>query len=230
MPRTQASKLRYARKMRKYVKKIRKYQSKAIVKRRKVPLALKPHNFCERHTATESLGIGTDASPGTGLQKSFNIGQIRNSSSYMDLFEYYKIDKVVVKFRYKGPGTQAYSNTTDVVLHNEQNPILYFKVDHNDVDADGLGVMKDSMKTKAHVFTNNNSEFTITLKPAVQTEAYKSALATTYMPKWQQWLSTEDTTVPHYGLKAYCIGPNNTQSNGALDIEYITYFSVKNNE
>lgn len=86
------------------------------------------------------------------------------------------------------------------------------------------------MKTKSYVFTNNKSEFTITLKPAIQTEAYKSALASTYVPKWGQWLSTDDPTVPHYGLKAHCIGPDNTAENGNLDIEYIIYFSCKNNE
>lgn len=188
------------------------------------------HNFCERHQATVSLGIGTDSAPGSGLQKTFSLDQVRNASSYTALFEYYRIDKVIVKFRYKGPGTQAYSNTTDVILHNEQNPVLYFKVDHNDVDADSLSVMKDSMKTKAHVFRNNESEFVIQLKPAIQTEAYKSALATTYIPKWGQWLSCDDPTVPHYGLKAIAIGPDNTQTNGALDIEFITYFSCKNNE
>lgn len=199
-------------------------------RRYKVPLALKQHNFCERNVATVSLGIGTDASPGNGLQRSFSLDQIRNASQYTALFEYYRIDKVVVKFRYKSAGVQAYSNTTDVILHNEQNPVLYFKVDHNDVDQDSLSVLKDSMKTKAHVFTNDKSEFVITLKPAIQSEAYKSALTTTYIPKWGQWLSTEDPTVPHYGLKAIAVGPNNTQSNGALDIEFITYFSMKNNE
>ena len=132
------------------------------------PLALKTHNFCERHSATNSLQIGTDSAPGSGLQKQFDLSQIRNSSQYMSLFEYYRIDKVVVKFRYKGPGVQAYSNTSDVVLHNEQNPLLYFKVDHNDISADSLSVLKDSMKTKSYVFTNDKSEFTITLKPAIQ--------------------------------------------------------------
>ena len=198
--------------------------------KRKKPLALKQHNFCERHSSTTALQIGTDAAPGSGMFKQFSIDQIRNASQYMSLFEYYRIDKVVVKFRYKGPGLQTYSGSGDVILHNEQNPVLYIKRDHNDVDSETLNVMKDSMRCKALRFTNNKPEITITLKPAIQTEAYKSALATTYIPKWGQWLSTSDPTVPHYGLKAHCIGPNNTAENGNLDVEFITYFSVKNNE
>jgi len=114
---------------------------------------------------------------------------------------------------------------------NECNPILYFKVDHNDINPDPLIAMKESMKTHEHQFSNDKPNFTIQLKPAVQSEAFKSATATTYIPKWGQQLSTADGTIPHFGLKAYAVGFKNAYNDpGIIEVTYKMYFTLKNNE
>ena len=116
-------------------------------------------------------------------------------------------------------------------MNNECNPILYFKVDHNDINPDPLLAMKESMKTHEHQFSNDKPNFTIQLKPAVQSEAFKSATATTYIPKWKQQLSTADGTIPHFGLKAYAIGFKNAYLDpGIIEVTYKMYFTMKNNE
>ena len=170
----------------------------------KKPLALKPHSFCERKVTDLVMTCDTENSA-TGMFKSFNLDDINNASAYKQLFEYYRIDKVVVTFRYK---SHSYANAVNTLTNiNEINPLLYFKVDHNDVASDSLLLMRESMKTKEKQLTNNEPNFTIQLKPAVQTEAYKSSVSTTYIPKWGQWISTDDSSVPHYGLKAYAMYP-----------------------
>ncbi len=45
------------------------------------------------------------------------------------------------------------------------------------------------------------SDFSYTIKPAVSVMAYEGVSATGYSPKWDQWISTNDPSVPHYGLK-----------------------------
>lgn len=209
----------------------RRYRNGKRIARIKRPLALSVHNFCERHTVQELMTVNTEAAA-TGMFKTFSLDQCNNASSYKDLFEYYKINKVVVTFKYKGeaePGT--WSSTTSSRPINEINPLLYFKVDHNDAAADPLITMQQSMRTRTKVLTNSNSEFSIVLKPAIQSEAYKSAVATTYTPKWGQWLNTADGSVPHYGLKAYAIGYRDANiSPGKIQVEFVTYFSCKNNE
>lgn len=202
--------------------------------RRRKPLSLKLHNFVER-TQPERIRVANE-DVAVGLFRNFTWSQCLQVGHYAEIFEYYKINKVVVEFRYKGAQTPAYTTidgtaTQNNEIVNEINPVLYFKVDHNDINADSLAVMKESTRTKEHQFTNSRPNFTITLKPAIQAEAYKTALTTAYRPKWGQWLSTLDDTVPHYGLKVYAVaGLGNNANMGQIEVQTKIYFSCKCNE
>lgn len=196
----------------------------------KKPLALQTHSFCERKITDLVMQCDTESSA-VGMFKSFNLDDINGAASYKNLFEYYRIDKVVVTFRYKGTGQAAAAGSSHGYAPNEVNPLLYFKVDHNDISADSLALMRESMKTKEKQLTNNKPNFTITLKPAIQAEAYHTALASTYVPKWGQWLSTDDGSVPHYGLKAYATGFKSANFGpGSIVVSIKYYVSFKNNE
>ncbi len=205
-------------------------RSRSVARIRR-PLALKPHAFVER-LSSDTMTVNTEASA-SGLFKSFSLDQISQVASYKALFEYYTINKIVVEFRYKSTGGVA--NLDQTVANrfpfNEINPVLYFKTDHNDITADTLATMKKSMKTHEHQLSNDKPNFTIQIKPAVQAEAYKSSISTTYIPKWGQQLSVNDGTVPHYGLKAYAIGVSDSAvSPGQIEVTYKMYFTMKNNE
>lgn len=226
-PRQAAQTIQRAWKRRRKTKKIRR------------PLALKMHNFVER--CTPSLMTVAQESSATGLFRSFTLSQCLQVSHYKELFEYYKINKVVLEFRYKGAATPAYTSVPAsssgtqaayaMEIKNEINPILYFKVDHNDETADSLNTLKESTRTREHQFTNDKPNFTIQIKPAILGEAYKTAIATAYRPKWNQWLSTADDTVPHYGFKAYAVaGLGNNVNMGQIEVQQKIYFSVKCNE
>lgn len=198
------------------------------------PLALKMHNFVER-TQPFLLDVRPEALA-AGYFRDFTWAQCLQVGNYAQIFEYYRINKAVVEFRYKGIGQNArvvdITGANPITPVNEVNPVLYFKVDHNDINADTLVTMKESMRTKEHQFTNNRPNFTITLKPAIQAEAYKTALTTAYRPRWGQWLSTLDDTVPHYGLKCYAVADTGagTSYAGQLEVTTKIYFSCKCNE
>lgn len=203
-------------------------------RRLRTPLALVKHDFCER-CEPQYLRVANE-SAAVGLFRNFSLSQCLQVAPYVAIFEYYKINKVVVEFRYRGAATPAYTTidgtgTQNNEIVNEINPVLYFKVDHNDVTAQTLGTMKESMRTHEKQLSSDNPNFTITLKPAIQAEAYKTALTTGYMPKWGQWLSTLDDTLPHYGLKVYAVaGSGNNPNMGQIEVQTKIYFSCKNNE
>lgn len=198
-------------------------------RRRRKPLALKRHSFVERAEVEHQLTINTEAAA-AGHFQTFSLSKMKQQSEYATIFEFYRIDKVIATFRYKG-GTAGVGNVVGGVTWNESNPLLYFKVDHNDNTADSLNTMKESMKTKTHMITNNRPEFSIQLKPATQQEMYKSTVTTAYTPKWGQWIPTTDPTVPHYGLKAYAIGYRSGSFDpGSVSVSYKYYVSFKNNE
>ena len=122
------------------------------------PLALQPHNFVERCAAQEIVVANESAA--VGLFRNFSLSQCNQVAHYQALFEYYKINKVVIEFRYKGAETPAYASFPATAsgnqaafnqeIINEINPVLYFKVDHNDSGADTLATMKNSMRTREH--------------------------------------------------------------------------------
>lgn len=199
-------------------------------KKRKTPLALKQHNFVERGVTEGVITINTEASS-TMFGETFALSKVQQSAEYKTLFEMYRIDKVVVTFRYKGGNATVGATSTSVRNWNEVNPVLYFKVDHDDITTQTVGVMKESSKTREHQFSNDKPNFSITLKPAIQAEAYKTSLTSAYIPKWGQWLRTVDDTVPHYGLKAHAIAFKDSSWNpGTLTVEYKYYISFKNNQ
>lgn len=151
-------------------------------------------------------------------------------TQYKELFEYYRIDKVVATFRYKGTAAPATTSQT-VPRMNEVNPVIFFKVDHDDITADTVATMRESAKCREHQLSNANPEFTITFKPAVQVEIYKTALTSAYGPKWGTWLRTQDDNVPHYGLKAHvCAYKTVDFDPGQVIVSYKMYVSFKNNE
>ena len=194
--------------------------------RRPLPLALKPHTFCERKVTESALAVN-----GGGIFMSFQLADIYNAVSYQKLFEYYIINKVVVTFSYKADGNprRDVTQTNQTAAPNEANPLLWFKVDHNDISADTLDTMKASTRTRRFQFTNNRPHFSIQIKPAVLDEVYKSTVASTYIPKWKQLLSMGDPSVPHYGLKCYATGPAAAQY-GQVFVTVKYYFTCKNNE
>ncbi len=160
------------------------------MKIRKVPLALQKHSFCERVIEEHNLPIN-----GAGYFKSFALQDIYNSTSYQKLFEYYTLDKVICTLRYKADlnpelALHNVSGSSSTMTVNESNPVIWFKVDHNDVSADTLDQMKASTRTKEIQFTNDKPKIDIVLKPAVLQEIYKSSVASTYIPKWGQQLTT----------------------------------------
>ncbi len=196
---------------------------------KKAPLALQKHSFCERVIEEENLPIN-----GAGLFKSFAFQDIYNSTSYQKLFEYYTLDKVICTLRYKAAlnpelAIHNVSGSSSTMTVNESNPVVWFKVDHNDVSADTLDVMKSSMRTKEIQFTNDKPKIDIVLKPAILSESYKSSIASTYVPKWGQKLTTLDPSVPHYGLKMYATGQA-AQTYGGIVVSFKYYFTCKNNE
>ena len=195
------------------------------------PIPRLEHVFTERVIEEYNLPVN-----GAGLFQTFSLDSIYNSTAYQKLFEYYKINKVIITLRYKA-AAQSHQDSVVTVSPgtqsvNETNPVVWFKVDHNDVTADTLDTMKASTRTKEIQFTNNRPKIEIVVKPAVLEEAYKSSIASTYVPKWGQYLTTADPSVPHYGIKMYATGPAAASSSlyGNIIVSKQIYFTCKNNE
>lgn len=198
------------------------------------PLALKQHNFCERFE--ENIRLTTPIVNAAGnltstVSKMFSFDMIAQHSQYADLFDEYRIDKVVATFRWS-PANYVLVNSTAAYSTN-LSPLLYFKVDHNDSSADSMATLKKSMKTH----TKNlkyDEPFTIQLRPASQT-LVDANIGNTFTPTWKRWITTKVLDVNHLGLKLQVqvpldVGSSANYDMGAIQIEYKMYFTMKCNE
>ncbi len=203
------------------------------------PLSTKHHQFCERALG-DIITIGNEAGAAAAQfwGKDFKFNKIPQCDAYSNIFEQYRLDKIVVTFRYKGIAQPAMLAGGPAHV-NELNPLLYFKVDHNDINTNSLVTMKLSTKTKTHKFTNDKPEFSISLKPASQKLLVRQLTPTTLatnVPTWRQWIDADGVAGPgsdvsHFGLKCYAVGYTDTNFKpGTLDVSYKYYISMKNNE
>lgn len=214
-------------------------RKKALGKKinRKKPLALKTHTFVERTLSEDFMNVKAAPATTDGLHKSWALSELRQATHYRNIFEQYKINKVIVTFRYKGVGTAAGASTT---RPNEINPILYIKRDHNDDqlasggNLEDLNELKDSSKTIEVQLTNNRPNFTMTVKPAILMEdgVYSGSAGVQHVPVWNKYIDVREQNVNYYGLKAYAVGQGSSSSDslGKIEVSYKVYFSCKNNE
>ena len=220
MPRTKQARLNFRRK------------AKRKMRRKQKPLALKPHNFVEKFEQTIALNnttVDANGTLSTGYGRYFTLDDIAQVASYKELFDSFVIRKVVAEIRYDVLWTASSIGGHEPI--NPIYPILLLKNDHNDVAPNSYASMLESAKTR-QVQLKPGVTIKHVLKPAAQVEAYKTALASAYRPKWNCELRSVDSATPHYGLKVQVkTQPGNASINmGQIHITYRMYFSMKNND
>eukprot|EP01050_Picozoa_sp_SAG11_P023174 SAG11_NODE_4586_length_1841_cov_143.384615_2_plen_226_part_00 len=212
----------------------KKYNRITTKRYRKKPLALKPHNFVERFEENIVLTtpiVNTSGNLATTSTKKFSFDMIAQHAAYAELFDEYKINKIVATFRWS-PSAYVLVNSTAAYSGN-LSPLLFFKVDHNDDNADSLVELKKSMKTH-YKMLKYDEPFTIQLKPASQI-LVDANIGNTFTPKWNRWITTSVLDVNHLGLKLQVqvppdVGTSSNYNMGRIDIEYKMYFTLKCNE
>lgn len=203
------------------------------------PLALKVHAFSERYVSSNLPVVQeSDVNTSHGLFRAWNFTGVNNSTSYRDIFAMYKINKVIVTFRYKGGTAQPPGASGN--RPNEVCPVLYIKRDHDDDqlasggNQETLAQLKESSKTFEIQLTNNRPSFTMAIKPAIlkDDDQYYGALGTQHLPVWNQWLNTDEPGIAHFGLKAYAIAQkaSSADSLGNIEVTQKVYFQCKGNE
>lgn len=216
-------KKRQARKANKMRRPKRKYKKK---------LALKSHSFVERVEDEILLNASTLDTNGhltTMYGKTFMLNDIPQVASYKDLFDDYVINKVVAEIRYD-------TFVSDNTYTNQSNPVypqLLIKTDHNDVANQTWNELKESEKSRlVQLRPAGTRPISHVIKPALQIELYRTPLTSGYGSKWGQVVRTDDSNVPHYGIKIQVkTQPGDSDINlGRICIMYKYYFTMKNSE
>lgn len=194
-------------------------QSTAVRTRRLTPRSnLKTDDYAFKRSFIGTTVTGNVAyNPFTaGIQ--FTLNQLPSWGEFANLFDRYMITYVKMYVHLKiDPSAQTAANASF--------PKLYWIKDFDDANAPAsINEMREHSKCQYRVL-NPNRPVVIGIKPSVLSLAYRSAVTSTYVPKWRQWIDMATTDVPHYGIKVAIDNLQNT--NYQVDFEYKVWIKCK---
>lgn len=174
------------------------------------------HHFCRRYD--QSNWSGNALYNPFLIAATFSFDQLPNYADFTSLFDRFKINFIKLYVYLKiDPSAQAAATAA--------YPKLYWTKDYDDSSAPAtLNEMREHKTCKVKVL-NPNRPVIITLRPAILSEVYRTAVTYSYSPKWKQWIDCATPNVPHYGLK---IGIDDlTNTNYQVKVEGKMWFSCK---
>lgn len=168
-------------------------------------------------TSGKIIGSNVNA-PFTGVFQLAGIMNVINSSNFTDLFDQYRIDKLILKFYLKvDPGAQTAATATI--------PRLYCYRDRDDSSIPAnLNEMKENQYCKERVMSLYRP-VTLVCRPNALQLLYQSAALNQYKPAFGQWMDMNTTSTPHYAYKIAIDDLTNT--NYFVDVEATLHFSCR---
>jgi len=173
---------------------------------RRKGFSLNTHSFSRYTAATNSVIDSTELDVGY----EFKFSDMVAFSEFSNLFDRYKIDRVVQTFQLvNNPdatyalnvlGTANTNAATSYVNSTNFYPKMWYIHDYDDSNAESIGTLKERVGVKCRIL-QPNKVIKISTKPAIAIQTYKTALTAGYGPKWGQYIDMQTTDVPHYGLK-----------------------------
>lgn len=137
---------------------------------------------------------GNDTLPTGDFTTVFAMSQIAGQSELYNLFDNYRIVKVQYRWvLLRDPNSATMKNY----------PRIVWTHDFNDSTAIARSLIMQRANMKEAYFNDNYQKTKwYTLNPAMLVIGYESPTQSAYTPKWRQWLDTNDSATPHYGIKA----------------------------
>lgn len=172
-----------------------------MYRRKKTPMSgqVKVIRWCNADTTNNcALNIvGSDVLPAQDGTAQFTMAQMAGSSELVNLFDNYRMLKVLYRWVITRNPDQVTTAANKGVY-----PRLVWRHDFNDGAVITRNQMMQSANIKEAYFGDNYQKTRwYSLNPALLVNAYESATQTAYLPKWRQWMDTNDNAALHYGLK-----------------------------
>lgn len=192
----------------------RAYRKRRFYGRRKRVVPKTGHFKIMRWSAADAtnnchfLIQGNDTVPsGTGSAV-FTLANTTAYSELVNLFDNYRITRVM--YRWVVTRNPDWNTTT-----GNRGWSVRINWGHDFNDSTPISQSQIYQRAGMREVYLNNAKLTsrwYSLKPASLVQMYESSTATAYQPKWRQWMDTNDSAAPHYGIKfAYdnlFAGPN----------------------
>lgn len=160
-----------------------------------------------------------------------------NYTEFTALYDRYRINKVVLRYI-----RQFTAQVINFEINNGsfptpggaaggRNPRMFLIKDYSDASNINSADEARQYNTMTMHQVIGSGMIKHIIRPAVQTEAYATAITSGYMPKWNQWIACDNPNVKHYGTKGWvddCSTIATGTSNCVFKVEGTMYFSCAN--
>jgi len=185
--------------------------------------AIRPQNQIHQFKRTFLKGTWTlNNLTDTFVAYTFKLSDLPNYTEFTNLFDRFRIVKVAVHLI-----PQWTNNDLNPVTSMEKvNPAIYSVVDTTeDAAPTALTEMYEYSNLK---ITRGGRIHTRYFSPAVLTNAFEGVAATAYIPKWKQWITTDDYATPHYAIKLAGDKTQTSSNNFTVRVMMSYYIQCKN--
>jgi hypothetical protein len=150
----------------------------------------------------------------------YTISQLDQASSFNNLFDQYRIDRIDVTFFPMFRANPLASTSATLV------PLIYVAVDYDDANAPAsVATLREYENCTVH---DDSCSFTVSFHPHVAIAAYSGAF-TSFANQQSPWIDNASSGVLHYGVKWAVTGVTASQSVGqAWNVSARYYFSMRN--
>lgn len=194
----------------------RRYSRRRNVRRSKTIGRTLIHNFKRTYELFFHDPVGAGV---TFRAIGFRLSDVPSVTDFINLYDNFRINKVKLKFYYDVDG---------IVDPGRGCGWLTSVIDFTDiVPCASLNEMYEYRTCKITSLAKCNERHTLYFTPKVASEIYKTSVTTAYTtPRKNPWISTSDTTTPHFGLK-YATDGQGIGTEAALKCLCTMYFQCK---
>lgn len=140
---------------------------------------------------------GNDTLPAGDLATTFALSDVAGAGELVSLFDNFRITKVL--YRWVITRTPDYASTT---ANRGWFTRVNWTHDFNDSTPITRALMYQRSDLKEeYLNADHPASKWYSLNPAALVQLYESTTATSYGPRWRQWMDTSDQAAPHYGIK-----------------------------
>lgn len=182
------------------------------------------------NAGNESYVLMRDNEVFLSLQFAFNA--IENYTEFTNLYDQYRINKVVLCFFNTANVNQLQPNTAGTTPPSTLTLPVRYVIDYDDKNVPDGGVLDEYARQR---FVRFPKDVKISLVPAIQSVISRDdSVVNIYAgsPKFKQWISTDAPEIQHFGVKMCIPGVGapvgSTETGFRYQVKVCYYFSCKN--
>jgi len=184
----------------------------------------KVHMFrqvCQRTSIVSQIGAATEGN------FSFKLADCQNSATFFELFDSYRIRKVVVKIIPRhNTNTGVIYNGSGIINNSNSGVIYYTSIDYNDL---GTIATLASFLERGNVRTHKSTDIaTITIYPKPSATVYATSGTAYHQLKNTDWMQLSNTGVAYFGLRTFLPDVSAVAGAVTLDVMATYYIEFKN--